>query len=184
MGFWSDHLIQILPLTVGLKLVSGTERVRGIIESAGINITLDSDLTVLSYIDSVNQWAQGGFCICRSLRKACSISLLKLSKSTPVGAEAKFHVSISVLTFLILSSSDWILGMNRSFKLGLCIKTSVAFSIRCSNSWSCCADGRDRHSVAKRIKTKFPQSSIEPTVCCWRRELNPATQRSRPVNLT
>ena len=34
-----------------MKLVSGTYRVRDITESAGINIKLDSDLTVLSDID-------------------------------------------------------------------------------------------------------------------------------------
>ena len=44
-----------------LKSAQKITRVRGITESAGIDIKLDADFIVLSYIDSLNQWTQGGF---------------------------------------------------------------------------------------------------------------------------
>ena len=39
----------------GVKIFTGSTPVRGMTESAGIDIKLDSDLTVLSDIDSMNQ---------------------------------------------------------------------------------------------------------------------------------
>ena len=39
----------------GVTIFTDSTPVRGITESAGVNIKLDSDLTVLSYIDSMNQ---------------------------------------------------------------------------------------------------------------------------------
>ena len=50
-----DFLLDCADSLLEWDMFSDINPVRGIIESVGINIKLDSDLTVLSYIDSMNQ---------------------------------------------------------------------------------------------------------------------------------